>query len=582
VVFALAGRAGAAWECRTEHFRVISEAGPEAAQAAAAHLEGLRRRFAALGLPLPEAGGGPVIVLVFAARQSLFPYAPADSRDPALTRGLSLPGQERNWIAVVWETAASLPATLAHEYAHLTRRDLSDPLWLREGLAEYAAGWPADGVDAGLRPVAWGHLRLLREQAWSGWGELLAAHRRSAAYALPVFYSQAWLAVHWLAAQGISPALMQADDLESLLRSRGEAWVDAQLRAYLEQLATENSPPRERGGHQAGGHESGEGASAELPLLPEVRPAEGWVLPYWKAEWHRELDHWDEAEPALEALERDYPLVPEPSEALGALLIAQGRYELAEQKLRAAVRKGSRAPATHHRYSLMLLRPLESGESPAGVEGGAAVEDRVAQAVWHARLAREAVPAEPRYVLGEAQALLVAGQWEPAARLLRELRDHPGWAGRSEVEFAELLRRRQQVMRRVPAPEMAAEQRSPARSAPPAALVAAWRNAVPPRVPKPKPARVEPGFTWPPPGTVLLYGYIQGVECRASEKIVTVRTPRFTIELRENAASPAKLYHPPSRWTELPCGLRGREVNVVYRPLLAGGEVRGELVAVVF
>jgi hypothetical protein len=126
--------------------------------------------------------------------------------------------------------------------------------------------------------------------------------------------------------------------------------------------------------------------------------------------------------------------------------------------------------------------------------------------------------------------------------------------------------------------------RSPlAADEPLAALVTAWWTAGLPDVPRPKPAAsAEPKFTWPPPGTVLLYGYIGGVECRATEKIVTVRTPRHTIALREKAARPAKLHRPPSQWTELPCGLRGREVNVVYRPLPPGGEVLGELVAVVF
>jgi hypothetical protein len=80
----------------------------------------------------------------------------------------------------------------------------------------------------------------------------------------------------------------------------------------------------------------------------------------------------------------------------------------------------------------------------------------------------------------------------------------------------------------------------------------------------------------------LLYGYINGIECRREVKTVTVKTPRYSIELREIAARPAKLYHAPKKWTELPCGLRGYEVNVVYRPSAAGQEARGELVAVVF
>lgn len=575
VVFAIAGRAGAAWECRTAHFRVISEPGPEIAQAAAGHLEAVRQGFSSLGLPRPDESSGPVVVLLFAESQSLHPYAPADSRDPALTRGLSVAGEDQKWIAVAWEAPGSPLAALAHEYAHLARRDLSDPLWFREGLAEYVAGLPVSDASAGLGEAAESHLRSLREQAWSGWEEFLAADRMSATFARPNFYSQAWLAVHWLVAQGKSPAQIQPADLESMVHARGSERVDAELRAYAEQLWPKVSPARDRGGQDLA-----EPADPAQPL--GVRLVEGWELPYWKAEFHRELDHREQAQPALESLEREYPEIPEPSAALGALAMAQGRYELAEEKLRAAVRKGSSTPSTHHRYSLMLLRPLETGETPAGPASDTDAADRVGRAIWHARQAREANPLEPRYLLGEVQALLVAGLWDPAARLLLELQRFPGWSQRCEVEFAELLRRRQQTMRNVPPPDMAVELPSvSATDAPVPALVAGWLSAALPDVPKPKPP-AKPNFTWPPPGTVLLYGYINGVECRESEKIVTVRTPRFTIELREKVASPAKLYHAPSRWTELPCGLRGREVNVVYRPLPPGAGVLGELVAVVF
>jgi tetratricopeptide (TPR) repeat protein len=555
------------------------------AQAAAAHLEAVRQRFASLGLPPPENTGRPVIALIFTARQSLYPYTPADSRDPALTGGLSLTGEEQRWIAVAWETPGSPLTALAHEYAHLSRQDLSDPLWLREGLAEYVAGLPPIATSLSLGPAAEHHLRLLREQPWTRWEEFLAADRKSAAFARPNFYSQAWLAVHWLVARGAGPAQLQPVDLESLLRTRGGEWVDTQVRAYLEQLVPKPSPkPSSKRAKPSPKQDSAglDAAESKEPPAPlNVRQTEGWELPYWKAEFHRELDHWEQSRPALEGLEREYPEIPEPSAALGALAMAQGRYELAEEKLGAAVRKGSRTPPTLHRYSLMLLRPLERGEAAAGVAGDTHA-GRVGRAIQYARQAREANPHEPRYVLGEAQALLVGGLWDPAARLLLELQRFPGWSDRSEVEFAELLRRRQQQMRNVPAPTVAAELRSPrAADEPLAALLTGWWTDDLPEVPRPKPpARAE--FTWPPPGTVLLYGYIQGVECRATEKIVTVRTPRFTIALREKAASPAKLYRPPSRWTQLPCGLRGREVNVVYRPLPPGGEVLGELVAVVF
>jgi hypothetical protein len=144
VLLLLATRAGAAWECRTAHFRVIGELGPEVTRAAAEHLEAVRQRFDELGLPRPREARGPVLVLVFADQRSLHPYAPGDSRDPVLTRGLSLDGEEQDWIALAWETSGIPQATLAHEYAHLVRDAASDPLWFREGLAEYLAGLRLD------------------------------------------------------------------------------------------------------------------------------------------------------------------------------------------------------------------------------------------------------------------------------------------------------------------------------------------------------------------------------------------------------------------------------------------------------
>jgi tetratricopeptide (TPR) repeat protein len=580
VVFGLAAPAGAAWKCRTEHFRVVSEPGPEVAQAAAGRLEAVRRRFTSLGLPLPQEHSEPVIVLVFTGRESLNPFLKADARDPALTRGLSLPGQDYGWIAVAWDAPGDPLGALAHEYAHLVQPEASYPSWFREGFAEYLAGLPLSDASGGGEPAAAYHLRLLREQPWIGWPEFLAADRMSAAFAQPGFYSQAWLAVHWLvardAAQGIALAQVQPADLESLEHSRGGQWIDAQLQAYAERLLPQAVPARDPGS-----------SGAAVPQIPaqsvDARLAETWELPYWKAEFHRELNHLEQARTALESLEREYPEIPEPSAALGALAIAEGRYDLAEEKLGSAVRKGSRAPATHHSYSLMLLRPLEPGAGAGGAAGEAA-GDRANRAVRHARFARQAAPGEPRYVLGEAQALLVAGLWDPAARLLLDLRGFPGWGEKSDQEFAELLRRRQQAMRAVAVPGFAVEPNPPfAAAGGVAALVTGWLHATARDIPKPRPpARAETKLIWPPPGTILLYGYINGVECRRDEKIVTVRTPRFTIELRERVASPAKLYHPPSHWTGLPCGLRGREVNVVYRPLPPGGEVRGELVAVVF
>jgi tetratricopeptide (TPR) repeat protein len=437
-------------------------------------------------------------------------------------------------------------------------------LWLREGFADYLAGLAQPNPrGTALGTTAARHLRLLREQAWSDWEEFLVAGKSSRVFERPSFYAQSWLAVHWLLARGHNLDGARPADFESLVRAKGRQWMDEQLHEYTEALWEEFA-------ELGAPHEEERSHAAPVAVSPEPRLTETWELPYWQAEFHRELDHREQARQTLESLERDYPGRPEPSESLGALAIAQGQYQLAERKLGAAVSKGSHKPSTDYRYSLMLLRPVESHE-PAVLSGSDA--ERVRLAIFHAKRARHSRPGEARYLLAEAQALMVGGQWDEAARLLMALHSFPDWRGRSELEFAELLRRRQQAMRSIAAPSLMRE------SGPPS--LTAWLSPSLPEAPRPEPP-AEPQFTWPPPGTILLYGHINGVECRADEKIVRVRTPRFTIELREQAASPAKLYYPPRKWEALPCGLRGYEVNVVYRPAPAGGDGRGDLVAVVF
>jgi hypothetical protein len=175
---------------------VISEPGPGVAAAAGRHLEDVRLRFSDLGLPLRGEEKGPAVVLVFAGRASLDPYSSPDSRDPAMTRGLSLAGVERNWISVAWDAPGSAQAALAHEYAHLIRPDVSAALWFREGMAEYLAGL-ASGEEA-APPGRLHHLLALREEPWIAWEEFLGADRMSAAFRGEISIPRpGWRSIGW-------------------------------------------------------------------------------------------------------------------------------------------------------------------------------------------------------------------------------------------------------------------------------------------------------------------------------------------------------------------------------------------------
>ena len=182
--------------------------------------------------------------------------------------------------------------------------------------------------------------------------------------------------------------------------------------------------------------------------------------------------------------------------------------------------------------------------------------ERAHLALEHARRAQQADKGEPLYAFTEGQAFVLVGRWPEAARVLADLARYPLWTERAEREFNVLLQRRQQALSAA-LPPVTAARVEPARLS--------WFTREPEPVVKPplKPRIAKP--TWPPPRTVVLYGWLTAAECRGPEKNVTVKTPRFRVRLREPAGRQATLHTTPKKWRGLPCGTKGFwEVNVTY------------------
>ena len=351
-------------------------------------------------------------------------------------------------------------------------------------------------------------------------------------------------------ARRISP---RYEDLEERIATAGDANLETRLRKHLDGLAAH--PP----------------TATTVSFAPldrasfAVRPLDEWEWPYYVGDVWREAQSWETAEDELRQLERDYPQRPEPSEILGALLMDRYEYADAEQALARAIAKGSENPRTHHRYALMLLRPVEGGPETA--------QQRAQLARHHAAMARDREPGEPSYLLTEAQALGVVGEWSVAAERLAQLATYPRWRERADDEFEVLMLRQRRHAVNIPRPRIAPRLAGPD--------LAFLRSEPEPVAQPPPPPKRTP--VWPPPGTVLMYGHIVKIECGAGEKVVTVKTPRWRMRLRERKDAPAKLHSPPKGWQPLPCGdVTAWQVNVVYKPVLKDRNVRGELVAVLF
>ncbi len=542
--------AEAAVEARSAHFRVITSLDPAIAETAARELENIRGAYRSLGLAEDRSASEPLAVLIFRDVPEFELQTGHGGGRPGLTRGLHQQGVDRDFIAIAWDGAGSPTTALAHEYAHqLLPGNL--PLWFREGMAEYLSASERVGAVMSVGGALPKWMAPLLSEPWIPLQEVLAAETHSPLLGRRNFYPQCWLLVHWLASR--EPDLK---NLRRLMQASvgGDAGVlEQQLREHLRQPWSERTSI----------------VTEPVDASVRLRPIEGAESEFWIADMQRELGRRHEARRRLESLDQAHPLLPEISEALGAIAMDQGRYEEAEQHLASAVARGSRNARTHYRYSLLLLRPVEPPQPERGQ-----------RALSHARMARLADSSEPRYLLTEAQASMVVGEWEAAAALLAKLDAVPGWRDQAAVELGELARRKQDLLRREPPPRLLAAHHVPAALAagpdiarPVKPRPGGQSNAV--AAPVPQAAQA-----WPPPGTILLAGRIGGVECTGGKKFVTVNSPLFRTRLL--TGDTVKLYYPPLKWRELPCGTRGWTVNAAYRPVPGLEGARGVLVALLF
>ncbi len=297
------------------------------------------------------------------------------------------------YMTVAWDAPGGPWVALSHEYVHRVFAGRTLPLWLSEGLAEYlsrvpnAATSPTLGPADPPMPVPYFAGRLT-DNPWLPWPEIWSAERESATADHPNFRPQSWLLVHLLVSEGLDLTQLNPATVQARLTRRSPEKIEAQLRAALEKPLSNRylnlhdkwrpAPPPSNSPRRFDPADAGASTQPR-----ELAPGE---LRFVLADLQRETQPPEAVRLELEALKREFPNRPEPSESLGALEMDQHNYDPAEQHLADAVKKGSRNPRTHYRYSLMLMRPQPSPQ-------------RAALAVKHAQTARQLDPAQPVYLL---------------------------------------------------------------------------------------------------------------------------------------------------------------------------------------
>ena len=536
------------WVAESPHFRVLVQPSPDmdarAAAISATDLEATRLAFKQAGLGLPRREDGRLEVLVVPQRLDL--HALIGDPPGSRTRGITIRGLDRDYVAIPWHEPPGPRVILAHEYAHQLD-DAGWPPWFSEGRAVYLARRTEPRTDAD--PLA-GLVAMLGRSAWIPWNDLISADRDSPVTDAELFQAQSWLLVHWLASNRPDLTQLSPNDAEAMRSEIGPAGLDATLRLHLagiRDLRTDWLVPLET-----------------PPSFTEARPAESWEIPLFEAEARLALRMLDESESSLSSLAGTFPAQARVRAAVAALDLVRGRQDRAEQGFGSALRLGDARARTAYRYAVLLMRP------------GSAPHDRAEEALRHALRARGQMPGMPAHHLAVVHARMLAEDWNGAFSDLRELLRFPDWAARAAREAREIQRRIVQAVGTAPRPLVATSIPPTSVPVPDAPPLEPWEEA------DDGGRRAAKRSRWPPYGTWLVHGRISWVECDELGKRVIVVSPYQRLVLRENPDRPPRLINRPFRGHTLPCHKRGWQVAIAYRKLDDPGEVRGEIVGIRF
>ncbi len=183
---------------RTPRFELISSANEERTRAIASDLETLAAALQATSARFQSASA-PTKIFVFADRRESQPYFDLLVHEKTKLSGLYV---RHGGGGTMFIDAArrGFERTAMHELVHdlLRQSQVTPPLWVEEGLAEYFANAEIRGSTAlaGRRIDA--HVALLAKKPARTVEEMFAVRAESAEATSPSFYAQSWAAVDWL------------------------------------------------------------------------------------------------------------------------------------------------------------------------------------------------------------------------------------------------------------------------------------------------------------------------------------------------------------------------------------------------
>jgi len=353
LLFTLSAFAGDAhWiEVRTEHFRVITDAGEKSGREAASHFEQMHAAFGVIFGREKINDTIPLQIIAFRNTKEFRQYSPIFRGKVVELAGFCIPAQDENFVAI----DMSLPnswETVMHEYAHVLLNANYTPTapWFDEGFAEFFSSIKVQNGEIQIGGNIPETVALFQGQKLN-MQELLEVQHHDETYnrsgqRRDMFYVESWLFVHYLFD---TRQITKAGQYFTLTNNKQVPVPQAVQTAFgisVSQLNEALLDYFRKGKIQVIRYKFS--AQTTAASQATVRPIDPLDTRTQLADLHlHELDYQAQAVKELEAITTEDPKQVEAQRALGYAYLEQRNFPKATEHLQSAAASGSKDPRVY-------------------------------------------------------------------------------------------------------------------------------------------------------------------------------------------------------------------------------------------
>jgi Flp pilus assembly protein TadD len=338
-------------EVRTEHFRVITDAGEKNGREVATRFEQMRAAFGVIFGREKINDTVPLQIVAFRNTKEFRQYSPIFRGKVVELAGFCIPAQDENFVAI----DMSLPnswETVMHEYAHVLLNANYTPTapWFDEGFAEFFSSIKVQNAEVQIGGIIPETAALFQGQKLN-MQQLLEVQHHSETYnqsgqSRDMFYVESWLFVHYLFD---TRQITKAGQYFTLTNNKQVPVPQAVQTAFgmsVNQLNDALLDYFRKGKIQVIRYKFSEQTAAASQAT--VRPLDPLDARTVLADMHlHEEDYQAQAVKELEAITTENPKQVEAQRALGYAYLEQRDFPNATEHLQAAAALGSKDPRVY-------------------------------------------------------------------------------------------------------------------------------------------------------------------------------------------------------------------------------------------